>query len=398
MTNNAPIPTTNSRPSRRQFLLSTAITTWALAVSSCTAPASSPGAVHPTPQNRVFTGVSVVTRDSLPASLAGADLNQWVTARNRLVGARTTVRLGTEGPGPEMFGSVSDAKIDPAGNIHVFDEHTQTISVFDQQGHYITKYGGLGDGPAELRRASRMSILEDGRVAIPTLPSDLKVFAPTPDGFRWKPDQRLSLPAGASGVCSMGNDNLLLSGWVREDNTVLHRLSLGTADISSFGLGYDDKEWIVRWRMSDGFAGCVNSTLKLAVFGFQILPVIDAYTPDGARQWRSRVEGHLPMSVVSRVRPDGRVGISRSRTTPHDLLGLVQGLGNHVLVQYDRFLPDDRSVTRQTFLLDAKTGNGAFLSDTLPAITFVHSDGYLAVFEDPYPRVEYRAFSTRRVS
>ena len=150
--------------------------------------------------------------------------------------------------------------------------------------------------------------------------------------------------------------------------------------------------------MSDGFAGCVDGTRQLAIFGFHILPVIDAYTLDGTIQWRSRIEGHLPMSVVSRVRPDGRVGISRSRATPHDLLGFIQGLGNHVIVQHDRFLPDDRSVTRQTFLLDARTGQGAFLSATLPAITSVHSHGYLAVFEDPYPRVEYRVFSTRTLS
>ena len=397
MTNDIPLSHTDGPPSQRHLTLLIAVATLILVATSCTDSTSSEGTAHPTPKNRVFPRASVATRDSLPAHLAGVELDQWVTVRNRLSNARTTVRIGTKGPGPAMFGSVSDAKIDHAGHIHVFDEQAQTVSVFDQQGRYVTRFGGLGDGPQELRQASRLSILEDGRVAVPTLPSTLKIFGPTDDST-WELEQQIDLPTGATGICSMSNSSLLLSGWARTGNTILHYLALPALDVTSFGTGYDDDEWIVRWWMSDGLVGCVNGTIQLAIFGFQILPLINAYTLDGAIQWRSRIEGHIPMTVVSRVRPDGRTGISRSRATPHDLLGFIQGHGNHVILQYDRFLPDDRSVTRQTFLLDARNGHGALLSDTLPTITSVHSNGYVAVFEDPYPRVEYRVFSTSRSS
>lgn len=392
MTRNGQPTPLDARPSRSpQVLVPAAL---ALVVTCCTSPPQDGGTVHPTPTNRVPLNASVASRDSLPSGLSGAVLDDWLATRNRLLTATATVAIGADGQGPEMFGSVSDAKLDLAGNILVFDEHAQTIIVFDQVGRYVAKFGGVGDGPLELRRASRFTVLPDGRIAVPTLPSGLKIFAPAGDGVRWKLDQHLDLPAGASSICSSNYGNLLLSGWVRANNTVVHKVTLPAAEVVSFGAGYDDEEWVVRWRMSDGFVGCVDSTPRLAVLGFQILPTVHAYTLDGKTQWHSRIEDHIPMSVVSRVRPDGRTGVSRSRTTVHDLLGFIQGLGDHVILQYDRFLPDDRTVRRRTFLLDARTGHGAALPDTLPAITSVYSSGYLAVFEDPYPRVEYREYST----
>ncbi len=355
--------------------------------------------LHPDAANAPPADASLVSGDSLPEGLSPDALQAWKEARDAFLGARTVLRLGrNRGDGPDLFGMISDARIDARGNIVVFDQQAQEVRVFDSGGRHLGGFGGHGDGPLELRDAFRFEVLADGRIAVPVVGRRVKVFAPA--GTGWELDETFALPANALDMCASSHGQLYFSGPARSgsgENTVVHRVSMPGGEAASFGEGYRHDEWIVRSRMSEGLVGCPNRPDRV-VFGFHILPVIRAYSADGSVIWTAKVTDHIPMRVIETQRPGGGSSVTRLRQIDHDILTEVYPLpSGHIFVQYTRFLPKGRNVEPRSFLLDAASGAGAFLGegDVLPAVSAVYPDGYIALFNDPYPYVEVRAADGR---
>ena len=63
----------------------------------------------------------------------------------------------------------------------------------------------------------------------------------------------------------------------------------------------------------------------------------------------------------------------------------------HLLVQVGHGNKTRQELTVDSYLLDARTGHGAFISDELPRL-IPYENGYVGIFEDPYPRLELREF------
>lgn len=66
------------------------------------------------------------------------------------------IRLGqaperTGGERPEVFGNVVGLAVDEVGRIYVADETDQGIRVFDPQGHFLRRFGRLGQTPGEFQ-------------------------------------------------------------------------------------------------------------------------------------------------------------------------------------------------------------------------------------------------------
>lgn len=75
------------------------------------------------------------------------------------------LRLGTaEGDGPELFGSVYDVAVDPAGRIYVLDQQAQEIRVFGADGTHLRTIGRKGGGPGEFAHAIGMRWDAEGRL------------------------------------------------------------------------------------------------------------------------------------------------------------------------------------------------------------------------------------------
>lgn len=357
--------------------------------------------LHPDAANAPPADASLVSGDSLPQGLSPGALEAWKEARDAILGARTVLRLGSNrGDGPDLFGMISDAKIDAQGNVVVFDHQAQELRVFDSGGRHLGGFGGHGDGPLELRDASRFEVLPDGRIAVPVASRRVKVFAPA--GAGWELEETFTLPADPMGMCAGSDGRLYFSGTPssrRPDagNTVVHQVSMPGYEVASFGAGYRHDEWIVRWKMSEGFVGCPSEPDRV-IFGFQMLPVIRSYSTSGSVIWTAEVTDHVPVRVIESRRPDGRSSVGHRRHIAHDLLFEVHPLpSGHVFLQYTRFLPKKRDVEPRSFLLDAESGAGAFLGegDVLPTVSSVYPGGYIALFEEPYPRLEVRAAAGR---
>ena len=318
-----------------------------------------------------------------------------------MVTARLVLRLGSAQRGPTRFGRIGKADGGPSGNIFVLDADAQEIRVFDPDGSYVDGFGGWGSGPTQLRGATDFHLFRDGRVAVPLgRTGPIKIFRRSAGAWTLLDtiDRR---PTPANSLCGMSDGRLFSSGYLRDGDTIVNEFREVT--LRSFGSGYDYEQPFIRRAMSDGVVECLEKPDRI-VFGFTKLPIVRSYDTGGSLQWTAEVvEDYLQLWVFETRHPEtGAVGYWEWTAKDHDLLmGLhAVGTGDHLLLQYARHSQEHMDVEPRSYLIDAATGEGALINDTatLPLVSSVQPDGYVALFEDPYSYLEIRRVSSLPVS
>lgn len=328
---------------------------------------------------------AVISTDSIPAGLTEDALRRWRTARDVLVGAMPMVGIGDYEKGPAVFGEISDAKIDAAGNILVLDGQAARLSVFDSRGGPMGSFGGAGEGPEELREPRYFALLGEGRVAVP-IPGRIKIFRHK-EG-RWELDETLELSMVANHACSTTEDRLFVSAWQEVNNTVVHEIA-GAGVLSSFGTGYPSDDWLLQMALSDGRVACVGRPSRLA-HAFTHTSQVRLFSPDGSLLWVAVLADHTPIEITSTTG-----SVSMRIPEEYDILASIHGMSTgHIVLQYSHRRAGIDSHLR-TYVVDAATGGGALISNDLPSIKFIGQERYIATFSDPYPRLEVRVMEWR---
>ena len=362
------------------------------------------GIPHPNAANAPPADAVLITSGSVPVGMSEGELAAWSAARDALFAATPVLRLGSEQRGPELFGYVPKADIAADGNIVVLDELAQEIRVFDPQGRFIDGFGGMGDGPLELRYAVDFQLFRDGRIAVPLGKfGQIKVFARQDTG--WALLEHRTPPA--NDLCAMDDGRWFSAGYLADDDKIINEYldadSLDDEGVEdsgrSFGSGYVHEHRFIRRALSDGLVECIGETDAL-VFGFSKLPMIRSYGTDGGLKWVAAIDDeYIQLEVLEVRHPEsGRVGYGEETRFAHDRLAELEAVGNgrHVLLQYARVLPDERRVVPRSYLLDTNSGRGAFIGDSLPVIVSVQPDGYVTLAEEPYVHLEVWKFNGGR--
>lgn len=367
----------------------------ALAAStSCDRGVDTEEIIHPALGSLLPVDAEWIVEDTLPNGLSSDAAARWWNTRNSLLSARPVLTIGAATTDtPAGFGRIWDALVTPSGDIVILDELAQEVRIFDSAGRVVQVIGGVGDGPDEFRFANGIDLLSDGRLVVSTRTSGLKAFVATPDG--WVLDEVIAIPSIPEDLCSVGN-RVFLSAWGQTQNTVVHEVKM-TAEGAHrpFGSGYQADHWLLQSQMADGLIGCLAGPARV-VFAYELVPIVRAFDPDShANIWTSQIEGFVSPQVVEGF-DEGRY-VTRRRQTIEDVVGGLHAVGsNHVLLQSARFNSRARSITVNSFLLDAATGRGASLGDGLPVIFDPSPERYIAMLEDPYPRVELRVLDVRK--
>ena len=369
-----------------------AILSLAFALKGCelaeTGESSGPRIRHPNDENQPPPDASPITVDSVPKGLSEEAMVAWVAAKRSLLSAKPVFRIGLEERGPELFGYVPKADFAPNGNLVVLDEDAQEIRIFDPQGRFVEQFGGLGDGPMELRRAKDFHLFPDGRIAVPLGEyGDIKIFERS--GAGWELSEIVD--ARSRSLCGMDDGRWFSAAYASADgSTIINELG-GT--VRSFGSGYRYDKWYIRRALSGGSVACLDKSDRI-VYGFEVLPLVQGYATDGSLQWTAAVlEGYLQLRVTESKGPGGSVAYSEGTLLDHDRLMSVfaVGEGDHVLLDYSRVLPDQKKIFQRYYLIDAASGAGAYLGDhALPVLVSVQPDGYVALFSDRTVYLEVR--------
>ena len=343
---------------------------------------------HPNDENQPPPDASSITGDSVPRGLSEEATAAWIAAKRSLLSATPLFRIGSEERGPELFGYVPKADFAPNGNLVVLDEDAQEIRIFDPQGRFVEQFGGVGDGPMELRRARDFHLFPDGSIAVPLGEyGAIKIFERSET--RWELSEIVD--ARSRSLCGMDDGRWFSAAYPSASgSTIINELG---DSVRSFGSGYRYDKWYIRRALSGGSVACLDESDRI-VYGFEVLPLVQGYATDGSLQWTAVVlEDYLQLRVTESQGPGGTVAYSEGTLLDHDRLMSVFAVGNgdHVLLDYSRVLPDQKEIVQRHYLIDAATGAGAYLGDdALPAVVSVQPDGYVALFAERTVYLEVR--------
>ncbi len=350
--------------------------------------------LHPTEENAPPPGAVALTDDAVPPGLSGDPLERWLGARERLRGTRTVARIGSEEEGPELFGDIRDARVDQEGRLVVLDRQARSVRFFGPGGNYLHGFGKYGEGPIEWQTSYGLQLLGPNRLAVFLGGRRAKIFAH--ETGEWQLDSIVNVPVSVDDNCA-SRDRLFLHGvtWQSPDeHTLIYEMSeLGSPNPVPHGRGYQDVSFWVRAGLSQGQIACVPA-LDQVVFAFQLLPSVRSYSAgSGDVLWSAYVENYIQQEIHAEP---AKGSVKYFHGLPNDYLATVLAMpSGHVVLQYERYgeMTDLRAV--RTYLLDPATGRGSLIGEDLPVIQSFYEGGYVASFEDPYPRLEIRVFQRR---
>ncbi len=336
----------------------------------------------PTPDNAPPADASVITTDSIPSGLTAEALSLWREARDGLLAARVSLRLGREGTaGPELFGRIGDVNLDSEGNVLVLDELNFELRIFAPDGAFIGRFGREGEGPMEFDSTPHaIEVLDDGRLLVASR-TEIKQFSPVAAGHEYLG----RIDTFSRDLCLSSDDRIFLVRHDRDTGTIVHEIEPADDSVlQSFGRGYESEHWLFENQLSDGTVGCLDDPMRV-IFVFNEHPIVRLYRPgEHDPVWTARLEDYLqPRWAGDR---DGN-GIRMLRGSPIEFVDKPHVLSErHLVVQTLRARLF--SVYARTYLVDLETGHGALISDELPRIMRILPGHVLAAWDDPYPRTE----------
>lgn len=87
--------------------------------------------------------------------------------RHMEVGFEELYRVGSvSGEDWEQFGNVRMVGFDGTGQLYIFDNRADRITVVSPAGRFVRAFGRPGDGPGEFRNPDGLAVMRDGRVVI----------------------------------------------------------------------------------------------------------------------------------------------------------------------------------------------------------------------------------------
>ncbi len=357
-------------------------------LSACGTDGGTTGEVaHPTPSNSPPPDAAVLTDDAPPPGLRGERLTRWLGARDRLRGARPVAEIGSDKEGPELFGEIHDARVDGQGRLWVLDSQASAVRIFAGDGTYLDGFGSVGDGPLEMRNTRGMLLLGGSRAVVFTARRQAKVFDRDPAG--WRLDEVVTFPVTIEDSCSYADRHFLHGVVGRAEQSLIYGMrKLDDTVLVRYGSGYKNDVKQFGDMLSIGEIACVP-THHLVVFAFRLFPMVEAYSVGTTDLvWSAYVDAYIQQRIETTD-----VNMRNYHGLPHDYLATALAMpSGHVVLQYKRYGDQLDLHAVRTFLLDPETGQGSLVADDLPEIESFHPRGYVASFEDPYPRLELRAF------
>ena len=327
-------------------------------------------------------------------------LSDWLRVRDALVeGGDVLFSLGRLGEmdedGPEVFGIEIDAALNPLDQLVVLDRRNHAIKTFDATGTHIATFGRAGPGPGEFLDPAALEIMTDGRLVVLDRGNRINVYSSRDGGYDYSETHVVDIVPETA--CS-ADGRFFVSGWRQEDNTMIHEVAVSESSVQQhFGLGYEWHHWLVQDQLSDGPIACLGDPTRV-ILALERVPVVRAYAADGGvLLWSAVVEDYLQPPVLERIGSDGHPTVFSSAEGTRDMVTSLTAVSErHVLLQTLRFEPSEEpEIETRSYLIDAASGEGAFITNTLPLVALASHERYVATWLLPYPRLELRTWILR---
>lgn len=323
----------------------------------------------------------------VPASWSANLGSRWRSVRDAIVGAQPRIVIDlTGGMGRTAFDRILDVELGEAGTIYVLEAHpTRTsarrIVAYDSSGRFIGQVDQAADAENRLSVPRATTLVGGDRLGVAQQHGGVSVFAPLPGGFRF--EDAIPVEPPPSDICAAGERIFVTQ---RRSLLAIRELEPGRRQSDhSFGSVYDQGSGLARNALSEGVLACLRAPDRV-VFGFRAIPRLDAYDADsGQLVWTAGVADFAQGIFSERLRP--RHGITSPVNYPRERLARLLPVRQDLLlaVYLRSHLDPTERVEIRTYLIDAATGRGAMLSDTLPLIAAISGDTFVTLSTDPAP-------------
>lgn len=342
--------------------------------------------LHPTKENLELAVTNVIRQ-----STGGATSPALRQVADRVKSARVEREFGKEeGDAIEVMGTVSAAVEDGRGRVIVLDRSFQNLRILDRDATKSFAFGRKGSGPTDFRTPMSLWVSKDGTVSVADAVLGVKSFRlDTPQSARLT--STFKVVGDITGACLSGDEVATYRISRSEVPLVEVRTAEGKVR-AAFGDPYKSTSSLSRAIMSEGTIACVgNRSFVTALSG---IPFIHGYDSQGRRQWVSRIDRFAIGIQEETVNEAGRssIGLQSGTRAFSYVISLVPYEDHYVFVQIANHT--DRSLRARkefelldTYLLDAKTGEGVWIGSVLPKITSARANGFVAVSNEPFPRV-----------
>lgn len=334
---------------------------------------------HPTPDNVPAEGETApIRRDVSPPLQPLAASAGWRF--------REVLRLGVEEESAGViFGLVQDISVDDAGLILVLDGRLNSVGAFHSSGELLWKMGRPGLGPEDFEAPEAIAVVGNGVFAVADRRGLVKYFGYDSLGTRWRSQVLVGL--SPEGMCALGSELYLQAS--HPSGTVVHRVLESVGVLDRFGKGYRSRNPVVANQLSDGPIGCHAAT-KTIVFARRYLPFLYGFGSDGVGRWTARLDGFEAMELLEL--PDGGfrpIPPNGSFQTVVGIVGLDEtGLLVQLATHSTSGIREGRLVEHyDSFLIDAASGSGQWVSESLPRVHAARGGSVYASVTDPFPQV-----------
>ena len=314
-----------------------------------------------------------------------------------LKGAREVLTVGVaEGADNEMFGNIADIAPGESGGFFVLDASEGVVYEYDGNGKFVEGFGQLGEGPGEFRSPVALAMdYRSKRIVVSDRNRKVSFFSY--ETRRTSFDRMLTLKAAALDLC-IRESVLYTHGTLGGVDGTIHVANLIGEYVDSFGTKYVSVNPMVAEDLSRGFVTCNRESV---VFGYLYLPVVRGYTPGGELLWTSVLDEFQPLRITEDVGAQTILYSGRHGTS--DVLRgvtMVEELP-FVIVQARRRTPESIDEGREyaqmfTYVLDSRTGEGAFVGTSLPPVYAVKNGFIYTAVKSPFPQIRVYDFQPDR--
>jgi hypothetical protein len=342
--------------------------------------------LHPTKENMNVAANHVLRYgDALPVG------HRLTAAAQRIRSAVIERKVGTEdGDAVEVLGNVAAAVEDSEGRVIVLDRSFQNLRIIDRNPAKSFVLGRKGSGPLDFRSPMSMWLTKDGTVSVADAVVGVKRIA-----VETLQSARLISTLKVSGdiTSACQSESGVATFRVSRTETPLVEVRAANGQLrAAFGQPYEASSSLTRVIMSEGTIGCSNDQSYL--LSLSSMPFIHGYDSRGKKLWTSRLQEFAIGMQEETADKSGRhsIGLLAGTKSFSNVLALIPFEESLMIVQVAQHTDKSLRARRDfesldTYVVDARDGQGLHVSSKLPRITSARRGGFVATVNDPYPQV-----------
>ena len=292
------------------------------------------------------------------------------------------------GTGFQPRDGILDVATDATGRSFVLDWNHGAIRILQvSNGRRLEERSRIDWAVLGLRNPNAIATRADGSIIVSDRGNSIKMLAPDPVLTVL---DTVAVGLRPEAMCVL-NDQIFVRGW-QESGLILHQVGVRGTIARSFGNDYRHDVALVREQLSGGPLTC-NSDAGVVVAAMEYFPWVSGYSTDGRRLWTTEIGEFAQMAITSGTTTARGIEAPfveyAYRAVPNEVVVSLEDVGELIVLQTmvsDEEHGRERRVIH-TYVLDAKSGRGAYSGTDIPRLADVRLPYVFAVDEHSHTGV-----------